>query len=198
MKPITTPRYSTDPNATVEDHLEWMKSEFEQLTRKAVERKEFMLRLKKKVDRECDEIMEEMDRRGDRFNKAIANSLRLAEERSKEIVEKAKADLSASNQRFKDFLIEIREYHDEQKKYNEEMFDRRLEREKEIEAFEEALDSETYDIKIEKSRSKLIKILLQSRYTSYYIWSTVLCMNIILPCIVRIDQSDCSVRDSLL
>ena len=172
LKPITTPRYSTDPNATVEDHLEWMKSEFEQLTRKAVERKEFMLRLKKKVDRECDEIMEEMDRRGDRFNKAIADSLRLAEERSKEIVEKAKADLSASNQRFKDFLKEIREYHDEQKKYNEEMFDRRLEREKEIEAFEEALDSETYDIKIEKSKLKLIKILLQSRYTSYYIWST--------------------------
>ena len=152
LKPITTPRYSTDPNATVEDHLEWMKSEFEQLTRKAVERKEFMLRLKKKVDRECDEIMEEMDRRGDRFNKAIADSLRLADERSKEIVEKAKADLSASNQCFKDFLIEIREYHDEQKKCNEEMFDRRLEREKEIEAFEEALDSETYDIKIEKSK----------------------------------------------
>ena len=142
--------------------------------------------------------MEEMDRRGDRFNKAIADSLRLAEERSKEIVEKAKADLSASYQRFKDFLVEIREYHDEQKKYYEEKFDRRLEREREIEAFEEALDSETYDIKIEKSRSKLIKILLQSRYTFILHLEYVLCMNIILPCIVRIDQSDCSVRGSLL
>ncbi len=48
--PITTPRYSTDPNATVEDHLEWIKSEFGQLTHKTVELKENSLRLKKKFD----------------------------------------------------------------------------------------------------------------------------------------------------
>ena len=156
--PITTPRYSTDPNATVEDHLEWIKSEFEQLSRQTVELKENSIRFRKKFDRECDKIMEEMERRGERFNRAITDCLRLAEqraeERSKKIVDYVQTTLSKSNQRFKDLAEELHEYHKEREKLDEEMFDRTLERERVIEAFDEALDSDTSELKIEKSRSK--------------------------------------------
>ncbi len=78
------PRYSTDPNATVEDHLEWIKSEFEQLSLQTVELKENSIRFRKKVDRECDKIMEEMERRRERCNRAITDCLRLAEQRAEE------------------------------------------------------------------------------------------------------------------
>ncbi len=162
--PITTPRYSTDPNATVEDHLEWIKSEFEQLSRQTVQLKENSIRFKEKFDRECDKIMEDMEKRGEKLNRDIDNTMRLAEERAEErtkkIVEYVETTLSKSNQRFKDLAEELHEYRKEREKLDEEMFDRTLERERVIEAYDVVLDSDTSELIIEKSRSK--KLLLNT------------------------------------
>ena len=72
LTPITTPRYPRGPNSTLEDKKAWIVSEFEELSRIRAERREERMRLIKKIDQDCDEMMEDMKRRKETRNRRMA------------------------------------------------------------------------------------------------------------------------------
>ncbi len=54
------------------------------------------------------------------------------------------------------------------------MFDRTLKRERQIEALDEVLESDTCEIKIEKSKSKKI-VIANQMYTNEWMFNTIIC-----------------------
>ena len=66
----------------------------------------------------------------------------------------------AINKPLEEMLSQLRELRESNKKLNEESFDRYLETERVIEAMEEAIDTETYEMKIEKSKRQYINIIM--------------------------------------
>ena len=153
MEPIMPPRFPDPANSTIEEQTEWMKSEFEQLIKALAEETEGKKRLKEKVDKECEEMMEDIRRRRENLDRKMAESLEAAKARSKEMVRKFREDMMAISKPSQQLLLQLRELLDSQRKYNEEYFDRCLERERRIDAFEEALESGTYEVKVEKSKN---------------------------------------------
>ena len=64
LEPLNTPQRW--PNDDVDKQVEWIKTEFAQMVKDINKEKESMERFEKELDRECEEIKEDMTRRGEK------------------------------------------------------------------------------------------------------------------------------------
>ena len=161
LEPLNTPQRW--PNDDVDKQVEWIKTEFAQMVKDIEEEKESMERFEKELDRECEEIKEDMARRGEKLNQEIQEVIDLHRQVEAEVNEKLRKfreNMLAINKPLEEMLSQLRELRESNKKLNEESFDRYLETERVIEAMEEAIDTETYEMKIEKSKRQYINIIM--------------------------------------